>query len=125
MLTQLGKMLRKERIERNWTMGGMAKALEISPAYLSHIEMGRRPASKKHLDKICSLLEYNDIEAQKLRNAADKSYSPETIKIHSKNLQEGDRDLAKMFARRFPNLSDEEKEKMFEILVSEGVKEDE
>lgn len=121
MVTEFGKILRKERVEREWTLGDMADALQISPAYLSHMEMGRRPVPGNIIQEIARLFGYHEVKAAQLRRAAVNSYSPDVIKIHSKDLMDEDRDLVKMFARRFPDLSAEEKMRMFNIL---GEKED-
>ena len=116
MVTEFGKTLRKERVDRDWTLNEMAEKLEISAAYLSHMEMGRRPVPDEIVIKICKLFSYYELNAKRLKKLAQDAYSPETIKIHSKSLQDEDRDLARMFARRFTGLSAEEKNKMFEIL---------
>jgi HTH-type transcriptional regulator, competence development regulator len=116
MITEIGKMLRKERIDRDMTLYDLASALNISPAYLSHIEMGRRPASTEILDKICKALGYHDVKAQRLKKAAENSYNAATIKFATKNLNEGDRDLLRMFARRFSDLDQERKEQLFQLL---------
>lgn len=119
MITDFGKILRKERVDREWTLGDMAEKLEISSAYLSHMEMGRRPVPENIIEGLARLLGYHEVKTAQLKRAALNSYSPEVIKIHSKDLRDEDRDLVKMFARRFPNLSTEDKIKMFEILGDE------
>lgn len=125
MITEFGKILRKERIDRGMTMHDMATVLEISPAYLSHMEMGRRPVSSEIIAKLCKILSYHDVKAQKLKRAAEAAYNPSTIKISTKGLREEDSDLLQMFARRFSSLDEEKKKMMFEILDNEQGGEDE
>lgn len=116
MVTEFGKTLRKERVEREWTLNFMAESLGVSAAYLSHMEMGRRPVPDEVLKKICGILSYHEVKAARLKKLAQEAYSPEIIKIHSKGLKDDERDLAKMFARRFTNLDADEKNRMFELL---------
>lgn len=116
MATELGKILKKERIDRGWTLNDMANKLGISPAYLSHIEMGRRRAPAEILETICTLFSYHDLKARRLKQAAEESYKTEMIKIQTKNLSDNDHNLVKMFARRFGELSETEKNRMKKIL---------
>ena len=116
MLTSFGKEIRKERIERNWNLNDMAKLLDISPAYLSHMEMGRRPVSDEIINRLAAILNYHDVKKARLRRLADDSYYPDIIKIHSEQLKNSDKDLVQMFARRFETLDEKDKEKMKKIL---------
>jgi transcriptional regulator with XRE-family HTH domain len=116
MVTEFGKILRKERIEREWTLDDMAQRLEISPAYLSHMEMGRRPVPEKIVKDICKILKFHEVRAARLKKAANESYVPNVIKIDSTGMKEGDKEIALMFARRFSDLDRTDKKKLFELL---------
>ena len=122
MVTDFGKLLRKERIELGWTMQDMVDQLnnscnfKITAAYLSHMEMGRRPVPNEVTIQIAKLLKYDDIKAQKLRNLAAQAYKPKIIKIGTENLEDDDRDMALLFARRFEDLTEESKNEIKKLL---------
>lgn len=50
--TAFGKCLRHYRVEHGLTTAMMAKALQVSIAYMSYIEIGDRVPSPKILDKL-------------------------------------------------------------------------
>ena len=55
MLTEFGKILRKLRIDRQELLRDMAKNLEVSSAYLSAVETGKRkilPKNKRFRKKL-------------------------------------------------------------------------
>lgn len=73
-LTNLGKVLRKIRIDKDLLLGDMSKIFEISPAYLSAIELGKREITKDFVIKIqnCSLFSQDEIHNMKEAIEQDK-----------------------------------------------------
>ena len=55
MLTEFGKILRKLRIDRQELLRDMAKNLEVSSAYLSAVETGKRKIPIDWCSKISTL----------------------------------------------------------------------
>ena len=51
-LTELGRELRKLRIDKDLMLKDMALAMKTSPAYLSAVERGRKPPTKKLMDAV-------------------------------------------------------------------------
>ena len=79
-MTPLGVKLRALRKEKGVTMSQMAKALEVTPAYISALEHGNRgrPTTLR-LHQICAYFEIIWDEADDLRRLADISHPKVTI----------------------------------------------
>ena len=114
MSTALGKFLRKLRIDNDELMKDMAEKLNIAPSTLSSIENGRRKPPKGFEENLCSKYHLLTDQIEQLRRAVLQSGDEVALKI--KSLDEGDRELAVSFARRFENLSKADKERIKEIL---------
>ena len=65
-LTNLGKTLRKIRIDHDMSLGKMATMLKISPGYLSCIEFGERKIPDDFYQKFGTLKEKGIITAEEL-----------------------------------------------------------
>lgn len=113
MLTELGKFLRKLRLDRNELLGEMAEKLSISPSYLSAIENGKRPIPKSFITNIKCTYRLSAQQMTQLRNIANFS------KVEVKPTNEFQYDVAIGLARGLHNLSEVQLEKIQKIL-SEG-----
>ena len=56
MYSELGKRIRKERVDANMTQEELAKKAGISPPFVGHIERGTRKASVDTLVRLCNAL---------------------------------------------------------------------
>ena len=120
MLTELGKELRKLRIDNDEKMIEMADRLERSPAFISAIETGKKapPAGIEQL--VITTYGLVGDAARRLIVAADRSR-------HAFVLQPNNalgRDTAALMARRMNNLSNTDLEEIHQILTR-GAKKDE
>lgn len=106
MLTDLGKVLRKIRIDRDEILKDMAAKLKVTVAYLSAVENGKRDVPEEWPEKITKLYSLDENEEENLREAAFSS--KKSIKIKLDEESERDRDLVLAFARRFRELDDTE-----------------
>lgn len=61
----LGQKIRELREEKDFSLRKLAKKIEVSPAFLSDIELGRRNPSEKNLKLIAQVL---NISLDELRN---------------------------------------------------------
>jgi transcriptional regulator with XRE-family HTH domain len=61
----LGQKIRELREEKDFSLRELAKKIEVSPAFLSDIELGRRNPSEKNLKLIAQIL---NISLDELRN---------------------------------------------------------
>lgn len=68
-----GEYVRKRREKLNKSLRGLAKELDIAPAYLSDIEKGNRYAPEKYLDIMIEKLEISGDELNTFYDLAGKS----------------------------------------------------
>lgn len=105
-MTPLGEKLRALRAERGMLLKDMAAALEVSPAYLSALEHGRRGAASAGLvHQICQVFGLIWDEADEL-NALAKQSRPR-LRLNSAGLSAAQTALANRLAREFRNLDDD------------------
>lgn len=114
MATRLGKLLRKIRVDRDEYMKNMAERLEITSAYLSAIENGKRNMSIALLNKLAEAYSLSEESLNELKEAAMQS--KDKIEIGIAALSENKQNVAWTFARKFDNLSDRQIDKIKEIL---------
>lgn len=105
-MTPLGEKLRALRQERGMLLKDMAAALQVSPAYLSALEHGRRGAASAGLiHQICQLFELIWDDADELTALAKQSRP--RLKLHSAGLSAAQTALANRFAKELRNLDDD------------------
>lgn len=115
MLTDYGKLVRKHRIDRGMTLREMAGALEISPAFLSATETGRKSVPRELVDRIVKCLDLDIADRAELVKAIEKSKTEFKVRLGGQASGK-DREVAAMFARQFPEMSDADKEAIRKIL---------
>ena len=98
-LTNFGIALRKHRVESGETLYDMAKAVGVSPSYLSGVETGRKKASEDLVDKLIDHLNLDMVDGVNLKRYAFET-GPE-LRISLKGKGNDARAVAAMFARRF------------------------
>ncbi len=114
MATKLGKYLRHLRLDHNEVLLTMAEKLNISPAYLSSIENGKRSIPDNLVYQVGQQYYLSDGEMEELKDAVEQSQMKITVDLASANRRQ--RDTALTFARRFKNCDDETLLKIKEIL---------
>ena len=110
MVTPLGRFIRKFRIDRDMHMKDMAKDLNVTSAYLSSVERGKRNCSSKMIDKIISTYNLEGEMVNQLYWLA--TYSGTFVKIDLTELPIEDRELVILFAGRYKHLSDKDKKRI-------------
>ncbi len=113
-VTELGKTLRKLRIDKAETLGDMAEKLGITSSYLSAIEKGKRPAPNGFADKICDLYGLGSSFRSELASAADKTL--QAVKLSLDGTSDPKREAALCFARSFDDLDDDTAESVLKLL---------
>lgn len=121
MLTELGKILRKIRIDRQELLRDMAKILGVSVAYLSAVENGKRNAPVAWVEKLVQEYHLNSDEAIQLRAAFDESQSELRISLQQVSAQQ--KNTAISFAKALEGLSDEQLEKIMKVVQKGSKKE--
>lgn len=114
MLTDLGKISRKLRIDNNELLLDMAKYLGVSAAFLSKVENGKAKPPVEWKEKIASHYNIKGVEYSELCDSIDESRKARTLKIP--NIQEDDSDLMLAFARKLGDMSKSEKENLLKKL---------
>ncbi len=74
-MTPFGEKLRQIRAQRGLALKDMAAGLQVSPAYLSAMEHGRRgKPSRRFVHRVCQFLGIIWDEAEELQRLADLSH---------------------------------------------------
>ncbi|MFZ2160993.1 MAG: helix-turn-helix transcriptional regulator [Sideroxyarcus sp.] len=72
-LTEFGKVVRKARLDANVTMSDMATSLQVSSAFLSSLETGRKKVPEDWAKKISAYFKKRGVAVEELQAAADVS----------------------------------------------------
>lgn len=114
-LTPFGARVRELRRQRGVTMRQMAEALQISPAYLSALEHGRRGRpSPVLIDQICAFFNIIWDEADALRRLGRQSH-PRVV-VHTAGLSPKATLLANRLAQHIGSLPEDALERMLSEL---------
>ncbi|UTC67287.1 MULTISPECIES: helix-turn-helix domain-containing protein [unclassified Treponema] len=111
-MTLYGKALRKLRVEHELTLKALSEKLdwELSPAYLSAIEIGKRAIPHDLSDKVKEKLGLSDAEYNELKEAEYKSASE--LKLNFNEMEEYQAETALVFARLLKNFDTEKCKKL-------------
>lgn len=114
MLSPFGKFCRKLRIEKDEILLDMAKKLDVTPSFLSAVEVGKKNVPENWESILIEKYSLNIEQAEELRQAIKDSVRQ--VKFDLYNKKETDRDLLLAFARKLDVLDTEEKESILSIL---------
>lgn len=117
MLTELGKELRKIRINSDELLKDMASKLGITPAYLSAIENGKRTPTKKFMDTLFSIYKISEEEQKNLTQIFHSTI--DNVSINLSDHSQEHKDLGLVFARKFAGLTPDQIDKLIKILNKE------
>jgi len=113
MITEIGKELRKLRIDHNERLLDMAKKMGKSAAFISSVETGKKAPPQGFEDEIIRLYEIPIGLAQRWQMLADRARRLFTLEPRS----ELGRDVSGLLARKMNILDDEKLEKIKAILI--------
>lgn len=116
MSTQLGKELRKLRIDLGVTLMGLSEMVNLSPAFLSAIETGRKRVPDSFLENLASKVPAVAEQRQKFEALINQARNEVRLPLDEARFE--DAELATALARRFSGLSDEQK-KMLRNIIGE------
>lgn len=119
MLTKFGKELRKIRLDRDELLRDMADKLDVTVAYLSAVENGKRKIPDEWIQKISIIYSLTDKEIENLQRLAYENRSD--LRLDLTGTTPGQRELAYSFARRFQNMSSHEMQEIRNILDKGGI----
>lgn len=115
MLTDLGKFLRKLRIDNDETEAAMAKKIGVSSAFLSAVENGKKDIPDSWVGGICKIYSFNTEQRQEFIHSV--ANSKVKIKIDLRDVRNENKKLAILFAREFKYLTNEQIEEMSRIML--------
>jgi len=114
MLTSFGKFCRKLRIDKNELLKGMASKLNVTSAYLSAVENGKRKIPDNWIKVLPKIYDLNEAEINELRESYDLSISEIKIDLGSANSNQ--KKIVTSFARKFHSLDDDDLSKIKRLL---------
>lgn len=84
--TELGKVIRKLRVDCDVTQRSVAFSIGVTPSYLSAIEYGKREPSKELIGRIEKFFEGQGLQiGTTIHNAAKKSRAKITIDLRGRS----------------------------------------
>lgn len=116
MNTRIGQFLRDIRLEHKEILKTMAERLDVSSAFLSAVENGKKKAPASWNHKLVQLYGLTEEQQEELRRAILESSN--TVELNIKDASDTNKDLAVCFARRFSDLDEETSRKIIDILLS-------
>lgn len=114
MATELGKTLRKIRIDRDELLKDMAEKLDMSSSMLSSIENGTRKPPTGFFMRMMNAYDLTDFEKDELTKALSEEWGEVRIPISDR--EDDDKKLVLSFARSFEDLSVADKNRISAIL---------
>ena len=114
MHTRIGDFLRSLRMENGELLKTMAEKLEVSSAFLSAVENGKKKMPVLWEEKLSSLYHLSNQQLNDFQKAIADTNN--TIELNLENVSSQNRDLALLFARHFDSIDDETSKRIIDIL---------
>ncbi|MBT9431048.1 helix-turn-helix transcriptional regulator [Candidatus Sodalis endolongispinus] len=114
MVSNLGKYLRKLRIDHDMNLRDVADCLGVSAAYVSAIERGKRAAPAPFIESIANHFKIKGEALEEFKKLADLSQP--SIKINLIKVNEQTKEVFLFFARKLEELSPEQVQKLKKTL---------
>ena len=114
MITELGRYLRKIRFDNKEILKEMANKLDVSSAFLSAVENGKKKMPDNWFEKLTILYKLTPTQQEELKNA--NIASSEIIELNINNVLPANKQLAISFARNFETMDEELCKKLMELL---------
>lgn len=114
MKTTLGNFLRKLRLKNGEKLKDMADNLNVSSAFLSAVENGKKKMPDSWYEKLAKIYNLSAKQREDLETAVIES--GETVELKIKDIPSSNRELAVCFARHFDSLDAEASKQIFAIL---------
>ena len=115
MVTEVGRFLRKLRIDEGEIILNMAEKLGVSASFLSAVENGKKRMPSSWNSRICEIYKLNLEQKEEFTNAIARTEEVIEMKLSTSDIK--NKELAVSFARQFPDLDDEQTEQIKKILL--------
>ena len=109
-VTELGIALRKIRLDKHELLREMAAKLNVSSAFLSAVETGKKRPPANFVNKISDLYDLSSSEKEELLHAAEMSL--DEVRINLSGASSAQHQAAISFAKALNGLTDEEVSKI-------------
>lgn len=113
MLTSYGKFLRKLRIDQGELLKHMAEKLEVSSAFLSAVENGKKKIPKTWNARLSELYQLTADQVAELQQSQQES--EEVVEIALSSLNQKQRETAFAFARSLERFDTQDLSQLVEI----------
>ena len=113
-LTQLGKFLRKLRIDRNELLRDMSRKLGVTLSFLSSVENGKKSMPSEWAARISELYGLSAIQQSEFDAAVAES--EKRIDVNFEGLSPERKKLSAAFARKIKTLNHKEQKILQEVL---------
>jgi transcriptional regulator with XRE-family HTH domain len=114
MATKFGKELKMLRLKNDEILKNMADKMEMSSAYLSAIELGKRKVPDDFIKKLTKAYQLNQLQVNEINNALNEHEGK--IEIILNNVDPEKKEMAMIFARTFENMGSEKAKQIIEML---------
>lgn len=114
MISKFGEYIRIIRNKENDSLRDMAKKLEITPAFLSAMEVGRKSIPIDYAERITSIYHLSTDEKEKLLNAILETNNKVPLELSKMN--ESQKEVTLVFARKILSADENLIEKLRKIL---------
>lgn len=119
-MTEVGKFLKKLRVENGEVLLGMAQKLGVTPSFLSAVELGKKKMPYEWNLKIRSAYSLTPTQEEELDEAI--SLSEKAVILDFEEVSPMAKKLAVSFARSFSDFSDEKLEALKKMMNKEDDK---
>lgn len=117
MVSEFGKFCRNMRLNTKESLRTMAKKLEVSAAFLSAMEVGRKPIPIEYIDRIASLYNLSEADRSELEESVYATNNKVSLELG--NMTDLQKDVSVLFARKIKNADPELLKKLKDALENE------
>lgn len=117
MVSEFGKFCRNMRLNTKESLRTMAKKLEVSAAFLSAMEVGRKPIPIEYIDRIASLYNLSEADRSELEESVYETNNKVSLELG--NMTDLQKDVSVLFARKIKNADPELLKKLKDALENE------
>lgn len=115
LANEVGRFLRKLRIDRGEILYDMAQRMNCSTAFISALELGKRQVTRDFRDRLCKAYELSPEQCVEFDDAI--ALAKDKVEIGLQGLNQNSRDMLLAFARKVQTLNDEDSSKLLEFLT--------
>ncbi|MGM9969487.1 MAG: helix-turn-helix transcriptional regulator [Anaeroplasma sp.] len=117
MISKFGIIVRKIRSKENDSLRKMAFKLGVSATFLSAMEVGRKMIPLEYVERISSIYDLSKEEKEKLEDSINETNERVLIELNMMN--EAQRDVSLIFARKIKTADEELLEKLKKALIDD------